>query len=650
MSAQQVEEQYDEVAGRGPSTVGPVGTVTAPETPGPVEVRRSAVVGALVGGAAAAVGIGWLGRAAGSGAALDWAVCVLMGVVALVFLRSLFDARTPLLVVDELGVRMRLANHWRGLPWEAVDTVTVQPRRGLLRDGRVVVGLHDEQRAVEGLDGRARRQAALNRRRYGATLAVPLGLATRVVGARAEEVADRVTALSEGRADVVTLVPPRAAAEPTAPAVEPPLVTGRAAPDDQVADDIEPVEPPLVTGRAAAGDSALRRVRWLRRSDRPATEDPDAEPLDDAPSLAADPAPGTGATALAAEPDLDPATGPGTDPDAAASSPVALRRIGRVTGAVTTAVTDKVTDAMTKAVAPVHDRSGSPGADGTVRAIARLGDPVAPLVIDDFRPDPAYDPVIGPELSAARTRVGLSVDELADRTRIRPHVIESIEVDDFGACGGDFYARGHIRTLARVLGKDPVPLLERFEERYASAPVNARTVFEAELSTGMVGSMRRTSGGPNWALLVSAVIALVLVWSLVRVFAGSGTEVLEDPPPMFDGSAGIGTGVGAGIEPRAVERRDERDERGAAPAPAPVATTISAVGGETDVVVRDGRGEVVLRSALTVGEVQQLEVQPPVTVVAGNGSVVSVSIEGRDLGVLGQAQERATRTFQRPSR
>ena len=128
-----------------------------------------------------------------------------------------------------------------------------------------------------------------------------------------------------------------------------------------------------------------------------------------------------------------------------------------------------------------------------MRPISTLGEPVDPLVIDDFVTEPAYDPVIGPELAAARVRVGLSVDQLAERTRIRPHVIESIEVDDFAPCGGDFYARGHLRTLARVLGKDPAPLLEKFDKRYATAPINARRVFEAELATGMTGSMRSTS-------------------------------------------------------------------------------------------------------------------------------------------------------------
>ena len=43
-----------------------------------------------------------------------------------------------------------------------------------------------------------------------------------------------------------------------------------------------------------------------------------------------------------------------------------------------------------------------------VRPIARAGDAVEPLVIDDFGVEPAEDPVVGPELCAARTRLGLT--------------------------------------------------------------------------------------------------------------------------------------------------------------------------------------------------------------------------------------------------
>ena len=165
------------------------------------------------------------------------------------------------------------------------------------------------------------------------------------------------------------------------------------------------------------------------------------------------------------------------------------------------------------------------------------GEPVEPLVLDDFEVEPAEDPVIGPELAAARTRLGLSVDQLADRTRIRPHVIEAVEVDDFEPCGGDFYARGHLRTLARVLGIDVAPLLASYDERYAHAPINPRRVFEAELATGANGSIRGTRGGPNWSVLVAVVMALVLAWSIARLVMDTPPE-LRGTTPVLNGSGG----------------------------------------------------------------------------------------------------------------
>ena len=71
------------------------------------------------------------------------------------------------------------------------------------------------------------------------------------------------------------------------------------------------------------------------------------------------------------------------------------------------------------------------------------------------------------EIRDAREWLGMSVDELADRTRIRPYVIESIEVGDFSPCGGDFYARGHLRMLAGVLGIDPAPILSSYDAHLA---------------------------------------------------------------------------------------------------------------------------------------------------------------------------------------
>ncbi len=576
MSAQPIEKDptedlaetdvaHGEETGREP---GPDSVVA----PTQVEVRRNALVSGVLGLASSAMAIAYLRRAADGGAALDWVLCLLLAVLAALLLRGLLDARTPLLVADEMGVRIRLGAQWRGLPWEAIDRVLVTPRRGLLRDGRIVVGLVHVQRATEGLEGRARRAARLNHKMYGAALAVPVGLTTRVSGEG--DLADRVAELSHGRAEVVTLLD-----EPG------PVVTSpnRASSQDE---------------RAVISDDTVReadrRPRWLRRSEE------------------------TGAAPSVTPEGSQDAVG--VDDDTAVASGADGGRVG--------SLEPDETRAGTPAVVAAQPRT-------RVRTISAVADPVDPLVIGDFEPLPAYDPVIGPELAAARTRVGLSVDELADRTRIRPHVIESIEVDDFVPCGGDFYARGHIRTLARVLGKDPVPMLAHFDARYATAPINARRVFEAELATGMTGSMRSTVGGPNWALLVGVVLTLVLVWSGVRLFAGDSQQVLENAPPMLNGSAGLGGGFGDPAAPRA---------------PRPVTTRLVAVNAGTHVEVRDGDGALVFEGDLVIGEVKTLRVDPPVTVTGDNAGALSVAVNGTDQGVLGELDQPGTRVFQRPAR
>jgi cytoskeleton protein RodZ len=71
---------------------------------------------------------------------------------------------------------------------------------------------------------------------------------------------------------------------------------------------------------------------------------------------------------------------------------------------------------------------------------------------------------IGAELAAARRKAGLTVTEVSQRTRIREAIVRGIERDDFSACGGDFYARGHIRAIARVAGLDPEPLVREYDD------------------------------------------------------------------------------------------------------------------------------------------------------------------------------------------
>ena len=79
-------------------------------------------------------------------------------------------------------------------------------------------------------------------------------------------------------------------------------------------------------------------------------------------------------------------------------------------------------------------------------------------------------PSIGRALQQARIDAGLTVDEVSTSTRVRVPIVQAIEEDDFSRCGGDVYARGHIRTLARAVGLDPDPLIEAVRRRARRPP------------------------------------------------------------------------------------------------------------------------------------------------------------------------------------
>lgn len=55
-------------------------------------------------------------------------------------------------------------------------------------------------------------------------------------------------------------------------------------------------------------------------------------------------------------------------------------------------------------------------------------------------------PSVGHALRQARIAAGLTVDDITTATRVRIAIVHAIEADDFAPCGGDVYARGHIRT------------------------------------------------------------------------------------------------------------------------------------------------------------------------------------------------------------
>jgi hypothetical protein len=125
---------------------------------------------------------------------------------------------------------------------------------------------------------------------------------------------------------------------------------------------------------------------------------------------------------------------------------------------------------------------------------------------------------IGEDLAQARCRAGLSVAEVSRRTRIRETIICGIERDDYSACGGDFYARGHIRAIAKAVGADPGPLIGEYDAAHpAPLAVTAADLFGP--AAGPAGNRRRHRRA--WAVVLSLALVAGAGVASYHVIAGS---------------------------------------------------------------------------------------------------------------------------------
>jgi cytoskeletal protein RodZ len=143
---------------------------------------------------------------------------------------------------------------------------------------------------------------------------------------------------------------------------------------------------------------------------------------------------------------------------------------------------------------------------------------------------------IGDVLAQARSQAGLTLTQVSQRTRIRETIVRGIEHDDFSACGGDFYARGHIRSIARVVGADSEPLIHEYDTTHgAPQAIRAADVFEP--ATPIKLKERRR---PNWSVAMIIVLALVVgygVYRAVDAVASPGSHAPVAAPPSHHPSA-----------------------------------------------------------------------------------------------------------------
>ena len=125
---------------------------------------------------------------------------------------------------------------------------------------------------------------------------------------------------------------------------------------------------------------------------------------------------------------------------------------------------------------------------------------------------------IGDTLADARRRAGLTVAPVSRETRIRESIIRDIEQDDFSACGGDFYARGHIRSIAGVIGIDPAPLISAYDAEHGPpGAIRAADVFEPSRPVKI-----RERRSPSLSMIVAVVLLAIIGFGAYRLVSHHG--------------------------------------------------------------------------------------------------------------------------------
>src|ERR1700730_18736681 len=128
-----------------------------------------------------------------------------------------------------------------------------------------------------------------------------------------------------------------------------------------------------------------------------------------------------------------------------------------------------------------------------------------------------YGVSIGDTLAEERRQAGLTVTQVSQRTCIRETIIRGIERGDYSACGGDFYARGHIRSIARVVGADPEPLVREYDQTQG-AP---QAITAADMLEPVTPIRIRERRRPNWSAAMVMALALLVGFVVYHVVSSS---------------------------------------------------------------------------------------------------------------------------------
>ena len=242
---------------------------------------------------------------------------------------------------------------------------------------------------------------------------------------------------------------------------------------------------------------------------------------------------------------------------------------------------------------------------------------------------------LGRTIRDAREAAHVSIESLSDSTSIRIGLLSEMESDNFKHCGGDTYARGHLRNIAQRIGIDPQILIDLYNDQHAAESQR----IQDSLADNNVLQVPREKKSLSWKVPAVASIAILLVIAVVQIVISN-----QSSSPVAAPTISASTSPSVTATPSATPTTSVVAAPSTAATHGPVSLVVSAPRGNSyiDIIV-DGKD--VEKGSIFQGETKSYKGSTAISVYFSNPAGLDVTFNGKLLAPLGGQNEEVRRTF-----
>ncbi len=235
---------------------------------------------------------------------------------------------------------------------------------------------------------------------------------------------------------------------------------------------------------------------------------------------------------------------------------------------------------------------------------------------------------LGSMISKARKDAGLSIDDLSAATNIRGPLLREMEANNFSQCGGDTYARGHIRNIATKLNIDPQIFLTAYEDEQMHID---RSMQELLVENSVMREPSQTRK-VSWKALATISVASLFVAGLAQIIISNDST--PDIPAIIQESPTPSPSPEITDEATPTGEISPTDEATISTGQG-VEVIITATRAKSWLFVSDATGRTLFSGQIAVGVTKTFSSDQQLNLKVGNAGGVDLSVNGEKIDSLG---------------